>query len=453
MYVNFRDKKAALDIIPDGALLEIGIPEVQFYNIQGSYQALCPFHGDTHLGNFGYNPHKRVWKCFVCGKSGRDPYSLIGAVKNWGFKQTIDYLYEHRTMATLGFPDRAPASILSPRAGKIKSVNHFYSSRNTGFSVGSPVIREMPKQDIPPTSREKHLIYQEFAKLSPLTERQKSALCKKRGLYYRSTQDFFRFPSPADPSFIETLLERLERPSPDAEADLSERLLGVPGFFWNQQRGQYAFVGYQDAVGILNHDADGLINGIELRLPDGAANGTRYIPFSSESVCFRYPDRFVGGTSLGAIVDVVYPTFEGKDSAGIAVTEGKFKALHLAYKGYTVLNIHGISNWRNIFPVLEKLAGKGVDTGRVCVVFDADSRTNPPVAEASRSLGTALMEAGYEVSYLTWPLSCGKGFDDLDNGGNAHRARTVPAQKFIDTTLAPFLERAKKRRGKNTALA
>lgn len=453
MLVNFRDKKAALGLIPDGALLEIGIPEVQFYNLNGSYQALCPFHGDAHLGNFGYNPHKHTWKCFVCGESGQGPYSLIMKVKGWDFKKTVDYLYDHRAMVTLGFPDRPPASILSPKAGKARMTRTFASKGGAAISAGSPAIREMPRQEAPPTAMEKHLIYQEFAKLSPLTEREKSALCTKRGLYYRSMPDFFRFPSPVDSSNLEALLARLDRPGPDGKTHLSKRLLGTPGFFWNQQSGQYGFVGYRNSVGILNHDADGLINGIELRLPDGMANGTRYIPFSSEGVCLRYPDRFAGGTSLGAIVDVVYPAFEGKDKAGIAVTEGKFKALHLSYKGYTVLNIHGISNWRKIFPVLEELAEKGMDTSRVCVAFDADSRTNPPVAEAAQNLGISLMEAGYEVSYLAWPLNCGKGYDDLDNSGNAHRARIVPAQKFIDTTLAPFLERAKKRRERSTAPA
>ena len=50
---------------------------------------LCPFHNDTHSGNFMVSPAKRMWYCFVCGKGGDavkfvqeyEHTDFIGAIK------------------------------------------------------------------------------------------------------------------------------------------------------------------------------------------------------------------------------------------------------------------------------------------------------------------------------------------------------------------------------------
>ena len=61
-------------------------------------------------------------------------------------------------------------------------------------------------------------------------------------------------------------------------------------------------------------------------------------------------------------------------------------------------------------------------------------------------IGSCAAKAGYEVQYLTWDAKYGKGFDDLCNNGLYNKSRIVPGEKFLSTTLDPFLARAAKRR-------
>jgi len=82
----------------------------------------------------------------------------------------------------------------------------------------------------------------------------------------------------------------------------------------------------------------------------------------------------------------------------------------------------------------------------VTIAFDADMKSKPSVAKTSAALARTLMEEGYKTQFLTWPPRCGKGFDDLDNAGLCYKAIIVPAQRFLETTLDPFLERAEKRK-------
>lgn len=440
---TLREMKRAIDLIPAERLIQIGLPDVKWYYRNGEYQALCPFHTDTKLGNFGYNPSKNLWKCFVCGKGGAGPISLVMQFQGWDFKTTVKFLYEHRNQPTANIDASAPYSLQNHH----KKTTYSHSLFSNGN--GNPVVIMPQERSFTYHSkldpRDVSLIYQSFSEASPLTEEEKRRLCKKRGLWYRSTNHFFRFPSPFDFNFRKRFCAMLDKNDPQHQAGrLYHLLLGVPGFFWDSQQGDVSFVGYKNSVGILNHDNAGFINGIELRLNSKDGHSMRYMPFSSEGICCHNPERFSNGTNLGSIVDVVPKEASVAADKGIAITEGKFKALHLSYLGYTVLNVHGIGNWRKALPVLESMVTQLKNTPPISIAFDADSRANPPVANHSMQLGLALMEAGYQVSYLTWPAKFGKGIDDLVNSGHTYRLRSVDGQRFIETTLAPFLERTKK---------
>lgn len=451
MLVNFREKKEVLSSISDAKLLEIGLPHMKFYYRNGQYMALCPFHSDSHLGSFGYNPSKRCWRCFVCGESGQGVYSLIMACNNWDFKKTIDYLYENRNMPTPGFANEVPSTLIAHGRKARKPIEsiRFISCEAESFSedaedtfVYNPNI----------SAEDLSLIYGCFAAASPLKPAEADSLCLKRGLYHSSAKDFFRFPSSNDQVFWNRFRERLAKYDvKTGEERLYHKLLGVPGFFWDLEKSRVGFIGYGNSLGILNHDANKRINGIELRLRTSNKNDPRYMPFSSDGICYKYPDRFTDGTCLGSIVDVVYKAFADKPYLGIAITEGKFKAIHLAYLGYNVLNIHGISNWKKAIPVLQSMTTGDRSPSKVTIVFDSDSRCNPPVAEHSMALGQELMNLGYETEYLTWSAKYGKGIDDMVNAGYRHMLRSAPAARFISTTLAPFIQRAKARREREKA--
>lgn len=434
---SYREMKEELMKLNDLELLSIGVPELKFYYDRGEYLALCPFHNDSRLGSFCYNLSKGCWKCFACGKGGKGPYDLIMAMKGWTYTDTLAYLYKHRGSARPFHAEQAPLSLMSSRCRVVSGSSQFPSTSPAKKMVEKPVPdKRVHSQD------ELSLIYTCFAKASPLSETETQALCKKRGLYYRSRTAFFRFPSYKDKLFMKRFMAGLDRESEAAGyGKISNGLLGVPGFFWDKEAQEVRFVGFNDSLGILNHDADGRVNGIEMRLPEQASSHMRYMPFSSEGICVRYPEQYTCGTNLGAIVDVEPPAFSDRKYLGIAVTEGKFKALHLSYLGYYTLNIHGVTNWQKIFPVLDRLKEKGVDTGTIHIALDADSRKNLAVGRISLAMGQELQKRGHSVKYITWPLPSGKGIDDVINNGNKHKIRIVEAERFISTTLLPSIKK------------
>jgi len=439
MSVEFKEMKSFVDNCPQERLLEIGLPDIQFYNVGGMYHALCPFHPDTHLGNFMYNPYNHIWKCFVCGEGGVGVVNLVMAVTGKSYTETVAMLYENRSRAGRGVAGNSHVSIKCP-SGKKPSAgfNNGETTSRSEASSFSYIQKPLPAEQL-------DAIYTCFAAASPLTRDEKDKLMKKRGLYNRSMSHFFRFPSNGDPEFRSLFLQKLAVKSKELGVkSLRNQLLNVPGFMWDSERRVVSFIGYSGALGILNHDADGLINGIELRLRDGNPMGVRYIPFSSTGICQRYPDRFRYGTKLTAIVDVVPPAFDDKAYLGVAVTEGKMKAIHLSYMGYLALNVRGVGNWKEVLPILDLLKSKGYDTQRVFIAFDADSRKNPAVANHCVNFAEALMGQGREAQFLAWPATCGKGIDDVDNNGKTNRIRTVEGTTYLETTLKPFLMRVKR---------
>lgn len=438
MLVNLRDKKKALELVPASTLLQVGMPDVKWYYLNGAYQAICPFHNDHHLGSFGYNPSKDTWKCFVCGKGGKGIYSLVMTYRGWDFKKTIDYLYEYRNSPVSMISD-APASMLKKQTmAKVQPV--------VTVQKENPSVQIMPDEEFPYHTEispdDLSAIYGSFAAASPLQSKEADKLCVERGLYYRSTSQFFHCPSPDDEEFMERFRHQLSGfDSKPGEERLYHKLLGVPGFYWDTEKGRPSFVSCAYGLGILNYGVDGEVNGIEYRVKT-EDNASRYLWFSSGSICRKHPETCLHGTSASAKLDVVYPAFDNKPYLGVAITEGKFKAIQLSYLGYLAVSIHGVANWARSLDVLKDLAAKGEDVSKVSIVFDADSRTNTGVARQAVRCGKKLMAESYETVYLTWSAKLGKGVDDVINAGYRDKLREVPAQRFIDTTLAPFLERA-----------
>lgn len=430
---NSYQKMQDLSMIPYPQQLAIAVPEIRFYKDVHGLLALCPFHNDKSVGSFVFNPKTGVWKCFACGESGQGVISLLMKSRGWNFLEAVDYMYAHRNDVVAEPSSPVPGSLRTRRKVRVPkppSVKEEESSEKALFTNHGAV-----------TSEEQHLIYKSFAEASPLTPGERQMLMKKRGLSPGDTNYFFRMPAAGDELFWVEFVERLRiHDTYKGENRLYYRLLGTPGFYWDEEENAVSFITRQNALGILLHSPEGLINGIEMRVKDefesqdpNVKNVARYIGFSSGSICDREPERCSMGTKLNTLVDVV-PSIYSKRSKrfkGYAVTEGKFKALHLARRGYMVLNVRGVGNWKDVLPMLEHMKAKGP----VTIAFDADAAINSAVARASASLGKALMNHGYEVLYMTWDINDGKGIDDLCNAGRYGRVKLLPADQYMDEVL------------------
>lgn len=425
--LSFREKKEAVMALSDQTILSIGIPQVSFYSMDGQYHALCPFHKDKHLGSFSYNPVTTIWKCFACGEGGFGVFTLIMKVNGWDFKQTIEYLHDHKGSPSLPFS--AP-----PVKMKLRYNTGFRSSNigngkieprnNKNFSVDNEYSKFAKMQEV--TGTELDQIYRSFAKASPLSEAAIQKLKNIRGLYFSSMQYFFQFPSANDANFWKRFKAELSLYDGGTNR-LFYKLLNVSGFMWDKQENSITFGQFGEAIGILNSNAQGKVDSIELRLENPTHKGMRYMAFSARGICERNPERFecLKGSTLA--VDHVPMAPWCKKCKGIAITEGKFKALQLSYQGYYALNIHSVQNWRAAVSALQQMT----NDLPVFVALDADCYRNQAVAQCAVSLGNNVLQTERNCYYLAWPSELGKGIDDVLIAGGKSHIRCIAAEKFV----------------------
>ena len=182
-----------------------------------------------------------------------------------------------------------------------------------------------------------------------------------------------------------------------AKADPS----GVPGFW--RAAGKWRVAG---PAGLLLpvRDPWGRVLGLQVRR-DRAESGPRYVWLSSAGRPAGTPARALCHTSL----------LGAKTRSRVWITEGPLKADIAATRlREPVLAVPGVNTWRSggLFGALGVLGAS-----EVVIAFDADAEVNPHVDRAACELGKALRERGRLVFRASWPLSQGKGLDDLLLGG------------------------------------
>lgn len=59
-----------------------------------NWVGLCPFHNER-TPSFTVTPHKAVYKCFGCGKSGRDAITFIKDLRGLSFIDACRYIANH----------------------------------------------------------------------------------------------------------------------------------------------------------------------------------------------------------------------------------------------------------------------------------------------------------------------------------------------------------------------
>ena len=384
------------------------------------FTCICPFHNDRKIGNFKVPPSRNRFHCFACGEGG-DSIDFIQKLYGYSLNDAVRYISNRFGYAA---DESAPAP----------------AARITRSDRNKPV----KKKGSPSTLNS---VYEAFYQASDrLTPRLKRYLSEERKLDVSQMRDFFTFPNWHDEKFWYSFERNLRA----RNLDLST-LLMVPGFYIRTPKngkpedGCYSFVGYRDSYGMLCRNMDGQIVGIQIGFykkkeeeqADEKKGKPKYLWFSSGGI----EDKGWGicGTPSGAPYDICFPEGESKFHS-IVITEGKYKALAFAKKGMTAINIHGVSNLRNLKNQVAALDQRLGRPHTLLIGLDADMMENGGVAAAAKQVAGFFADS-HKVYVAYWDKALGKGFDDLVNNGNYGEIKKMLAKTFIPAYVDPLLKK------------
>lgn len=353
---------------------------------------LCPFHGDNQTGSFKVDDTKQVWRCFSCGMSGKNGQSFIAAYD--GIKKGQAIL---RIASEFGI-------IENEKVGTINKKNSLTMIAN------KQEIKEQPKAD----EATLHFVYSILKKGLSLEDKELGPLSKQHRdyLHQRNIDDekitrngYFTFPTRKAMYRINYYLRKR-----GLDEDV---LIGVPGFYLNKKTGKMTFAASK-GIGIPIYNENKKIIGIQIRYDEVKEGGSRYRWFTSSFTSkFDYMDL---GTAQGSPINVCYPkNISGKT---LFITEGHFKADVLANR-YNVcsLSVQGITNWREIDKVIEKVKTYYVkkQLQYIYIAFDADMAQNLNVGQQAIKLANYIKEKcdDLRIYFMLWDENVAKGIDDL----------------------------------------
>lgn len=381
---------------------------------QGHYLGLCPFHNDTKLGSFKVTPAKGLYKCFSCGMSG-DSIDFVASFMNCGKYDAAVTICEMHGLIT---PEQA-STLRSNHGAEVTPVKIVVEKKQN--------LILSPKR----TPEELDMVYRAFMNAADhkLNEEFINILVNQRHLDESDLKRYFVWPQQRSDRFWREFRKNLkELSSVESPEKQDELLLGVPGFY-RTNRGNIAFSSRKKAcLGIPSWDRNGLLSGFQTRVMEPIEAGeARYTSMAS-----GYADGSKGahgntlGCSCGYVEDIEYP--HKSWCKALAITEGHFKTIALAKMGFLVVNMHGISNWRNAGDVALELSKK-YDVSRFVLVYDCED--NIAVEKSKRSLATKLKSSSkLPVDIATWDQQYGKGVDDVVNNGFRSQIHRIPANFF-----------------------
>ena len=399
-----------LEIHKTGRKKPIGWDPNFLKNAKGNYTCICPFHGDNNEGSLVIAPGKNYWKCFACGEGG-DIIDFETKFFKLGFRDALNH-----AASRFGFDGKSDI--------EVKETVSVTKSSNSAI----PEMKLASKYVI-------NNVYRAMQEVFPLTEAHKKHLLNVRQLTKNDFKSYFSFPQRgtdvagkvmeclknkiAENTFEESYdkLSEAQKEVIDSSKALKrvrEDFKHIPGFYLNKSTNKIEWM-YKTGIALLAIDDLGYAQGIQVQNLNPTNGAPKYVWWSSQSKLGE--PNCEGGSSAGAPGGVVFP----KDPYGIhgeldalkapiVITEGRYKAEALARQGQIAVYVSGVSTWRNIIPIIERLRR---DRENIYVAFDSDSMGNTAVFTQLKELSTALEEMNLKPIILTWSKSLGKGFDDL----------------------------------------
>ena len=385
-------------------------------------QALCPFHNDKEYGNFYIQETKGFFKCFNCGEKG-DIFSIVQQCYGCEFTEAVWILARDYNFIT------------------IEEFDNQHVTFNENYKLKKKKLREKKRKESSVklanlADEDKiSLIYEIFAKLSPLKEEDRDYLINSRNIDNRKIDsDYFTMPYCTN-GFMERFISELK------SYGLNEMdLVGVPGFFLGENN-RALFVGYK-GIALKIKNASGLMR-IQIRLHkpflNKAKKAQRYIWFSSQ-------DKYMGCSS-GSPVDVSFPLIDKNEVKAVAfLTEGKFKSEKInSHFNSISLSMQGITSWKDkIKPEIEKVQ-KVVTIKGIFLCYDADMSSNLQVYYQCKEMVKEELNIFHRnnIFMVTWDAILGKGIDDLIDNGHKDKVKKIEFYKY-EKIYDKFLSRYKR---------
>lgn len=374
-----------------------------------TFEGLCPFHGDQHYGSFKVNPRKNRWNCYACNLYG-DATDFVARFEQISTRDAV-------------FQIAASEGLLS-------------AAEEAELRAGNPIKKKFARKMVqipenkPPEALHCAEVYKAFANAcEPLSEAHKQHLEDVRKIKPEDMGLFFEWPSSSDKGFWRKFSEELRNAG--ILSSVEEAIKYVPGFAYDSETGHPYFMNGR-GIGIKLFDTAGILRGLQLR-QDDAKSGSKYKLFSSGWAAQNHLDEpnKSDGASAGQVPDFVLPS---GDIRGLAVTEGKFKALQLKRFHYATLSVNGVNSWSHVLPEAIQFA-KERGLQEIHIYYDADMETKKGVAGAAIGLAEAIKEYGLIPYFIVWDESLGKGIDDMLLAGhkNALIKRSLEEEAKIIT--------------------
>ena len=359
------------------------------------YMGLCPFHRDKKIGSFIVTPDKSMWKCFTCG----DGYA--------GDSIKFVSLYENTLWLESAFNIALENGLIRKdeydKYNNISKAESIRIEKKHDIKEKTVVVKKAPNDVI-------EKVYLAMKNLSPLKKNHREHLLNDRKLpEERIDADYFSFPNYGKKGMVKKILEKTGVSPSD--------IIHVPGFFFDKKSNSITYMGSK-GIGILIRDPQGHVSAIQIRRDVIKEGQSRYHWFSSAFTA-NDSSKYIGGCGCGSAKDVLYPRGNKKHPI-LCITEGRFKSEVITGYGNTCISLQGVSSWKGIEKEINQIMIK-TSIKYIYIMFDADMMTNKAVFDQTVGLSKMLLEKFPQINtrYALWPVSKGKGIDDLINAGHA----------------------------------
>lgn len=178
--------------------------------------------------------------------------------------------------------------------------------------------------------------------------------------------------------------------------DIAELLLskgyvlrGVPGFY--TKNGRWTLLRLRSGFLIPQLDGYGRIQGLQIRMDNSNANGTRYFTVSTGG---DYENGAKGATYC-------HMRYGNRGLNEIILTEGPLKAdIISAFTGYTCLAIPGVNSLSYMYRALYDLKNAGCRC--ISIALDMDKLDNPYVLKAQEKIINIICSLGLNYKVVSW---------------------------------------------------